>query len=43
MPIDFTLSPEQRALQDDARAFAEGVLAPLSAQIDAIAAPTEAF
>jgi nitroalkane oxidase len=43
MPIDFTLSPEQRALQDRARAFAEGVLAPLSAHIDAIADPAEAF
>src|SRR5690242_17810334 len=43
MPIDFTLSPEQRALQEDARAFAEGVLAPLSAHIDAIADPAEAF
>jgi alkylation response protein AidB-like acyl-CoA dehydrogenase len=43
MPIDFTLSPEQRALQDGARAFAEGVLAPISAQINAIADPAEAF
>ena len=43
MPIDFTLSAEQRALQDRARAFAEGVLAPLSAHIDAIADPAEAF
>lgn len=43
MSIDFTLSPEQRALQESARAFAEGVLAPISAQIDAIADPTEAF
>jgi alkylation response protein AidB-like acyl-CoA dehydrogenase len=43
MPIDFTLSPEQRALQDSARAFAEGVLAPISAQLDAIADPAEAF
>ena len=43
MPIDFTLSPEQRALQDRARAFAEAVLAPLSAHIDAIADPAEAF
>jgi len=43
MPIDFTLSPEQRTLQDRARAFAEAVLAPLSAHIDAIADPAEAF
>src|SRR6266446_7423915 len=43
MPIDFTLSPEQRALQDGARTFAEGVLAPIAAQIDAIADPAEAF
>jgi nitroalkane oxidase len=42
MPIDFTLSPEQRALQDGARAFAEGVWAPLSAHIDAMADPAEA-
>lgn len=43
MPIDFTLSLEQRALQDGARAFAEGVLAPIAAQLDAIADPAEAF
>ncbi len=43
MPIDFTLSPEQLQLQANARAFAEGVLAPIAAQLDAIADPAEAF
>src|SRR5438067_7191094 len=43
MAIDFTLSPEQRQLQDNARAFAEGVLAPVAAQLDAIADAAEAF
>jgi nitroalkane oxidase len=43
MAIDFTLSPEQRQLQDNARAFAESVLAPVAAQLDAIADAAEAF
>jgi len=43
MAIDFTLSPEQLQLQVNARAFAEGVLAPIAAQLDAIADPAEAF
>lgn len=43
MAIDFTLSPEQLQLQTNARAFAEGVLAPIAAQLDAIADPAEAF
>src|SRR5256885_1901637 len=43
MAIDFTLSPEQRQLQANARAFAEGVLAPVAAQLDAIADAAEAF
>ena len=43
MAIDFTLSPEQLQLQANARAFAEGVLAPIAAQLDAIADPGEAF
>ncbi len=43
MAIDFTLSPEQLQLQANARAFAEGVLAPIAAQLDAIADPAEAF
>ncbi|MGH8933943.1 MAG: acyl-CoA dehydrogenase family protein [Egibacteraceae bacterium] len=43
MPIDFTLSPEQRELQQNARAFAESVLADAAATIDRIADPVEAF
>lgn len=43
MAIDFTLSPEQLQLQANARAFAEGVLAPIAAQLEAIADPAEAF
>lgn len=43
MAIDFTLSPEQLQLQANARAFAEGVLAPIAAQLDVIADPAEAF
>jgi alkylation response protein AidB-like acyl-CoA dehydrogenase len=43
MALDFTLSPEQLQLQANARAFAEGVLAPIPGQLDAIADPAEAF
>lgn len=43
MAIDFTLSPEQRELQQNARAFAEGVLAGVAERIDAIDDPAEAF
>jgi nitroalkane oxidase len=43
MAIDFTLSPEQLQLQANARAFAETVLAPIAAQLDAIVDPAEAF
>jgi hypothetical protein len=43
MAIDFTLSPEQLQLQANARAFAEGVLVSIPAQLDAIADPGEAF
>jgi alkylation response protein AidB-like acyl-CoA dehydrogenase len=43
MAIDFTLSPEQRQLQAHARAFAEGVLAPVAEQLDAIPDAAEAF
>ena len=43
MAIDFTLSPEQLQLQANARAFAEGVLSSIGAQLDAIADPAEAF
>ncbi len=43
MSIDFTLSPEQRQLQANARAFAEGVLAPVAEQLDAITDAAEAF
>ena len=35
MAIDFTLSPEQLQLQANARAFAEGVLTPIAAQLEA--------
>jgi alkylation response protein AidB-like acyl-CoA dehydrogenase len=43
MALDFSLSPEQLQLQANARAFAEGVLAPIPGQLDAIADPAEAF
>lgn len=43
MAIDFTLSPEQIQLQSNAQAFAEGVLAPVARQLDAITDPGEAF
>ena len=43
MAIDFTLSPEQRALQQGARDFAAQVLAPVAEQLAAITDPAEAF
>jgi alkylation response protein AidB-like acyl-CoA dehydrogenase len=43
MALDFSLSLEQLQLQANARAFAEGVLAPIPGQLDAIADPAEAF
>ena len=43
MPIDFTLSPEERELQQNARAFAENVLADSAAAVDGIDDPMEAF
>lgn len=43
MAIDFTLSPQQEKLQADARTFAEQVLAPLAAELDATTDPWEAF
>src|SRR5688572_7436855 len=43
MPVDFTLSPEQRALQQGARDFAAQVLAPVAERIAAIADPAESF
>lgn len=43
MAIDFTLSPQQEKLQADARAFAEQVLTPLAAELDAISDPWDAF
>ena len=43
MPIDFTLSDEQRELQQNARAFAEAVLADSAAAVDGIDDPMEAF
>jgi hypothetical protein len=43
MSLDFSLSPEQLQLQANAHAFAEGVLAPIPGQLDAIADPAEAF
>lgn len=43
MAIDFTLSEEQRALQGNARAFAEGVLSGVAERLDGISDPAEAF
>ncbi len=43
MAIDFTLSPEQRALQQGARDFAAQVLAPVAEKLAAITDPAEAF
>ena len=43
MAIDFTLSPEQRKLQLEARDFAENVLAPVVREADAEPDPLRAF
>lgn len=43
MPIDFTLTDEQRALQAVARKFARNELAPVVAQADRISDPWECF
>src|SRR6516165_342381 len=43
MAIDFTLSPEQRELQANAREFAENVLAPVVREADAEPDPLIAF
>ena len=43
MAIDFTLSPEQRVLREEARDFAQNVLAPLVREADATPDPHEAF
>ena len=43
MAIDFTLTPEQRELQANAREFAENVLAPVVREADAEPDPLKAF
>jgi alkylation response protein AidB-like acyl-CoA dehydrogenase len=43
MAIDFTLSPEQKKVQMDARDFAESVLAPVVREADAEPDPLKAF
>ena len=43
MAIDFTLSPEQKKVQMDARDFAESVLAPVVRDADAEPDPLKAF
>ena len=43
MAIDFALSPEQEELRNNARAFAEGVLAGVAERIDATTDPAQAF
>ncbi len=43
MAIDFTLSPEQKELQKNAREFARGVLSPVKSVIGAIARPEDRF
>lgn len=43
MAIDFTLTPEQRQLQLDARGFAQRVLAPIVREADAEPDPLRAF
>ncbi len=43
MAIDFALSPEQEELRNNARAFAEGVLAGVAERIDATDDPAQAF
>ena len=43
MPIDFTPTPAQEELRQNARAFAESVLAPVADAIQAITDPVESF
>ncbi len=43
MAIDFTLTPEQRALQQRAREFAQEILRPIVAEADAEPDPQKAF
>lgn len=43
MAIDFTLSPEQRKIQEGAREFAQTVLAPVTAEVDQEPDPLRAF
>ncbi len=43
MAIDFTLTPEQKKLQADVRAFAENVLAPVVREADAEPDPLRGF
>src|SRR5947208_6673971 len=43
MPIDFTLTREQKKVGDQARDFAESVLAPVVAKADAEPDPWKAF
>ena len=43
MPIDFTPTPAQEELRKNARAFAEGVLAPVAEAIQRIHDPVESF
>ena len=43
MAIDFTLSPEQQALQADARAFADAVLSEVRGLIDPLPRPEDRF
>jgi acyl-CoA dehydrogenase len=43
MPIDFTLTREQKKVRDQARDFAENVLAPVVAKADAEPDPWQAF
>ena len=43
MAIDFTLTPEQTALQKSAREFAQDILKPLVAKADAEPDPLKGF
>src|SRR5881398_78587 len=43
MAIDFTLTPEQKKMQADVRAFAENVLAPVVREADAEPDPLRGF
>ena len=43
MGIEFTLSPEQRELQSQARTVAASVLAGMAERLDAIDDPAQAF